>query len=112
MASRLLMSDTKRRFPSCKSASASRAKIIDDSLPPAAGTSRPSRATFSQGSPRFLGATLTYPWNAKVTERPRVSLTIMSQRKSDPDEDKDAADAAIEPLFELIAGPESAADSS
>src|SRR3982074_2751689 len=80
---------------------------------PIEGTSQPSRATLSQGvSPRFLGPTLTYPWNAEVTERPRVSLAIMSQCKSDPDEDKAAPDAAIEPLLELIAGPESAADSS
>jgi hypothetical protein len=34
----------------------------------------------------------------------------MSQRKSDPDEYKEGADAAIEPLLELVAGPEPAAD--
>ena len=40
-----------------------------------------------------------------------MRLVIMSQREPDPDEDKEAADAAIEPLFELVAGPEPAADS-
>ena len=41
----------------------------------------------------------------------RAPLAIMGQRKPDPDEYKEAADAAIEPLFELIAAPEPAADS-
>jgi hypothetical protein len=35
----------------------------------------------------------------------------MSQGKSEPDEDKEGTDAVIEPLLELVAGPESAADS-
>jgi hypothetical protein len=35
---------------------------------------------------------------------------IASQRKSDADEDKEASDAATEPGFELVAGPEPAAD--
>src|SRR5579859_4596509 len=41
----------------------------------------------------------------------RAALALVGQRKPDPDEDKEAADATIEPLFELVAGPEPAADS-
>jgi len=41
----------------------------------------------------------------------RAPLAIVGQCKPDPDEYKEAPDAAIEPLFELIAGPEPAADS-
>ena len=41
----------------------------------------------------------------------RAPLAIVGQCEPDPDEYKEAPDAAIEPLFELIAGPEPAADS-
>src|ERR1700738_2823485 len=80
---------------------------------PAKGTSRPSRAMLSQGGlSTFPGRNISIPMDVQVTERPRDSLAIMSQRKSDPDENKQAADAAVEPLLEPVAGPESAADSS
>src|SRR5258708_25901947 len=41
----------------------------------------------------------------------RAPLAIVGQCKPAPDEYKQAPDAATEPLFELIAGPEPAADS-
>jgi hypothetical protein len=54
---------------------------------------------FTGVSPCFLDATLAYP------------LAVVGQRKADTDAYKESADAAIEPLFELVAGPEPAADS-
>jgi len=80
---------------------------------------------FTGVSPRFLGATLAHPRNAQPELRMTCLefrllrcktigvrlLAIMSQRKSDPNEYEESADAAIEPLLEFVAGPESAADS-